>query len=227
MQEFLGLAYFAEIPAVIFDVQRAGPSTGMPTRTQQTDIISCAYASHGDTKHVLLFPEDPAEAFEFGAAAFDLADRLQTPIFVMLDLDIGMNHRLARPLAWDDTRKFDRGKIMTETALEAGADFGRYLDVDGDGIPYRTLPGTHPTKGSFFTRGTSRDRYARYTEEGPAYADNMQRLLRKFETAKDLVPRPLQANAEKPTKYGVIYFGSTSPPMDEAIELLECRRPCA
>jgi 2-oxoglutarate ferredoxin oxidoreductase subunit alpha len=139
----------------------------------------------------------------------------------MLDLDIGMNHRLCRPLAWDDSRKFDRGKLMTATALEAGADFGRYLDVDGDGIPYRTLPGTHPSKGAFFTRGTSRDRYARYTEEGPAYADNMQRLLRKFESAKDLVPRPLQANAHKPTKYGVIYFGSTSPPMDEAIELLE------
>ena len=221
MQEFLGLAYFAEIPAVIFDVQRAGPSTGMPTRTQQTDILSCAYASHGDTKHVLLFPEDPAEAFEFGAAAFDLADRLQTPVFVMLDLDIGMNHRLARPLTWDDSRKFDRGKVMTAAALEAGKEFGRYLDVDGDGIPFRTYPGTHPTKGSFFTRGTSRDRYARYTEEGPAYADNMQRLLRKFETAKDLVPRPLQANADKPTKYGVIYFGSTSPAMDEAIELLE------
>jgi 2-oxoglutarate/2-oxoacid ferredoxin oxidoreductase subunit alpha len=221
MQEFLGLAYFAEIPAVIFDVQRAGPSTGMPTRTQQTDIMCCAYASHGDTKHVLLFPEDPAEAFDFAADAFDLAERLQTPIFVMLDLDIGMNHRLCRPLAWDDARKYDRGKIMTATALEAGADFGRYLDVDGDGIPYRTLPGTHPSKGSFFTRGTSRDRYARYTEEGAAYADNMQRLLRKFETAKDLVPRPLQANAEEPTKYGVIYFGSTSPAMDEAIEFLE------
>ena len=166
MQEFLGLAYFAEIPAVIFDVQRAGPSTGMPTRTQQTDILSCAYASHGDTKHVLLFPEDPAECFEFGATAFDLADRLQTPVFVMLDLDIGMNHRLSRPLAWDDSRKFDRGKVMTAAELEAGKDFGRYLDVDGDGIPYRTYPGTHPTKGSFFTRGTSRDRYARYTEEG-------------------------------------------------------------
>src|SRR5579872_5590860 len=221
MQEFLGLAYFAEIPAVVFDVQRAGPSTGMPTRTQQTDILSCAYASHGDTKHVLLFPEDPAEAFDFGAAAFDLADRLQTPVFVMLDLDIGMNHRLSRALAWDDNRKFDRGKVMTAAALEAGKEFGRYLDVDGDGIPYRTLPGTHPTKGAFFTRGTSRDRYARYTEEGPAYADNMQRLLRKFETAKDLVPRPLLANAQKPTKYGVIYFGSTAPPMDEAIELLE------
>jgi 2-oxoglutarate/2-oxoacid ferredoxin oxidoreductase subunit alpha len=223
MQEFLGLAYFAEIPAVIFDVQRAGPSTGMPTRTQQTDIISCAYASHGDTKHILLFPEDPAETFDFGAAAFDLADRLQTPVFVMMDLDIGMNHRLCRPLTWDDSRKYDRGKVMTATALEAGADFGRYLDVDGDGIPYRTYPGTHSTKGSFFTRGTSRDRYARYTEEGHAYADNMQRLLRKFETAKDLVPRPLQANSEKPTKYGVIYFGSTSPAMDEAIHMLEAK----
>jgi len=223
MQEFLGLAYFAEIPSVVFDVQRAGPSTGMPTRTQQCDIISCAYASHGDTKHVLLFPEDPAEAFEFGALSFDLADRLQTPIFVMLDLDIGMNHRLCRPLKWDDTRKYDRGKVMTAADLESGKDFGRYLDVDGDGIPYRTYPGTHPTKGSFFTRGTSRDRYARYTEEGAPYADNMQRLLRKFETAKDLVPRPVLANAAKPTKYGVIYFGSTSPAMDEAVGMLEAR----
>jgi 2-oxoglutarate/2-oxoacid ferredoxin oxidoreductase subunit alpha len=223
MQEFLGLAYFAEIPSVIFDVQRAGPSTGMPTRTQQCDIVSCAYASHGDTKHVLLFPEDPAEAFEFGAQAFDLADRLQTPIFVMLDLDIGMNHRLCRPLRWDDTRKYDRGKVMTAEELEAGKDFGRYLDVDGDGIPYRTYPGTHPTRGAFFTRGTSRDRYARYTEEGAPYADNMQRLLRKFETAKDLVPRPLLAQATQPTKYGVIYYGSTSPAMDEAIHLIEAR----
>ena len=223
MQEFLGLAYFAEIPAVIFDVQRAGPSTGMPTRTQQCDLISCAYASHGDTKHVLLFPEDPAESFEFAAGAFDLADRLQTPVFVMLDLDIGMNHRLCRPLPWDDSRKYDRGKLMTQADLDAGKDFGRYLDVDGDGIPYRTLPGTHPSKGAFFTRGTSRDRYARYTEEGAAYADNMQRLIRKFETAKDLVPRPLQANAGKSTKYGVIYYGSTSPAMDEAIDLIESR----
>ena len=166
MQEFLGLAYFAEIPAVLFDVQRAGPSTGMPTRTQQCDVISCAYASHGDTKHVLLFPEDPAEAFEFGAHAFDLADRLQTPIFVMLDLDIGMNHRLCRPLAWDDSTIYDRGKVMTRGRPRRRQGFGRYLDVDGDGIPYRTYPGTHPTKGAFFTRGTSRDRYARYTEEG-------------------------------------------------------------
>jgi 2-oxoglutarate/2-oxoacid ferredoxin oxidoreductase subunit alpha len=217
MQEFLGLAYFAEIPAVIFDVQRGGPSTGMPTRTQQSDITLAAYASHGDTKHVLLFPEDPAEAFEFGATAFDLADRLQTPIFVMLDLDIGMNHRLCRPLAWDDTRAYDRGKVMTAAELDSGKDFGRYLDVDGDGIPYRTYPGTHPTRGSFFTRGSTRDRYARYTEEGGPYVDNMQRLLRKFETAKGFVPRPVRRDADKPTPYGVIYYGSTSPAMDEAI----------
>jgi 2-oxoglutarate/2-oxoacid ferredoxin oxidoreductase subunit alpha len=223
MQEFLGLAYFAEIPAVLFDVQRAGPSTGMPTRTQQCDVMSCAYASHGDTKHVLLFPEDPAEAFEFGAQAFDLADRLQSPIFVMLDLDIGMNHRLCRPLKWDDSRKYDRGKVMTAAELDAGKEFGRYLDVDGDGIAYRTYPGTHPSKGSFFTRGTSRDRYARYTEEGAPYADNMQRLLRKFETAKGLVPRPVRKNADKPTKYGVIYYGSTSPAMNEAIHMIEAK----
>ncbi len=223
MQEFLGLAYFAEIPAVIFDVQRGGPSTGMPTRTQQSDVVLAAYASHGDTKHVLLFPEDPAEAFEFGAQAFDLADRLQTPIFVMLDLDIGMNHRLCRPLAWDDARAYDRGKVMTAAELETGKDFGRYLDVDGDGIPYRTYPGTHPTRGSFFTRGSTRDRYARYTEEGGPYVDNMQRLLRKFETAKTLVPRPLRRDADKPTRYGVIYYGSTSPAMDEAIADLAAR----
>jgi 2-oxoglutarate ferredoxin oxidoreductase subunit alpha len=220
MQEFLGLAYFAEVPSVIIDVQRGGPSTGMPTRTQQSDILLCAYASHGDTKHVLLFPEDPAEAFDFSAQAFDLADRLQTPIFVMLDLDIGMNHRLARPFKWDDTRRYDRGKVMTAAELDSGKDFGRYLDVDGDGIPYRTLPGTHPTKGSFFTRGTSRDRYARYTEEGGPYVENMQRLLKKFETAKGLVPKPVRRNAGKTTRYGVIYFGSTSPAMDEAHEML-------
>jgi len=223
MQEFLGLAYFAEIPAVVVDVQRAGPSTGMPTRTQQCDITFCAYASHGDTKHVLLLPEDPAEAFEFGAQAFDLADRLQTPVFVMIDLDIGMNHRLCRPLKWDDSRRYDRGKVMTAADLDAGKEFGRYLDVDGDGIPYRTYPGTHPSKGAFFTRGTSRDRYARYTEEGAPYADNMQRLLRKLETAKNLVPRPIRKDADKPTKYGVIYYGSTAPAMNEAIHMIEAK----
>jgi 2-oxoglutarate/2-oxoacid ferredoxin oxidoreductase subunit alpha len=220
MQEFLGLAYFAEVPAVVFDVQRGGPSTGMPTRTQQSDILAAAYASHGDTKHVLLLPEDPAEAFEFGALAFDLADRLQTPVFVMLDLDIGMNQRLCRPFVWDDSRGYDRGKVMTAADLDAAKEFGRYLDVDGDGIPYRTYPGTHPTRGAFFTRGSTRDRYARYTEEGAPYVENMQRLLRKFETAKDLVPKPIRRDAEKPARYGVIYYGSTSPAMDEAIESL-------
>ncbi|HTP84687.1 MAG TPA: 2-oxoacid:acceptor oxidoreductase subunit alpha [Alphaproteobacteria bacterium] len=223
MQEFLGLAYFAEIPAVVFDVQRAGPSTGMPTRTQQCDLLSCAYASHGDTKHVLLFPEDPRECFEMGAQAFDLADRLQTPIFMLLDLDIGMNERLCEPLAWDDSKKFDRGKVMTAEELEAGKEFGRYLDVDGDGIPYRTYPGTHPTRGSFFTRGTSRDRYARYTEDGAAYKDNMDRLLKKFETAKKLVPGPVRRDAKSPSRFGVLYYGSTSPAMQEALDGLEAR----
>jgi 2-oxoglutarate/2-oxoacid ferredoxin oxidoreductase subunit alpha len=221
MQEFCGLGYFAEIPAVIFDVQRAGPSTGMPTRNQQSDVLNCAYASHGDTKHVLLFPENPGETFEFAAQAFDLADRLQTPVFVLLDLEIGMNQHLCAPFKWDDARKYDRGKVMSAAELDAGRDFGRYLDVDGDGIAFRTLPGVHPTKGAYFTRGTSRDRYARYTEDGAAYVDNMQRLLRKFETAKGLVPRPVRRNAEKPTKYGVIYYGSTAPAMDEAIAMLE------
>jgi len=221
MQEFIGLAYFAEIPAVLFDVQRGGPSTGMPTRTQQSDILACAYASHGDTRHVLLFPEDPRECFEFGALAFDLADRLQTPIFVMLDLDIGMNEWLVKPLAWNDAKKLDRGKVMTAAELEAGKEFGRYLDVDGDGIPYRTYPGTHPTKGAYFTRGTSRDRYARYSEEGPVYVDNMERLLKKFDTAKKLVPAPVRKNAREATKFGAIYFGSTSVAMDEAIGALE------
>jgi 2-oxoglutarate ferredoxin oxidoreductase subunit alpha len=221
MQEFLGLAYFAEIPAVIIDVQRGGPSTGMPTRSQQADIISCAYASHGDTKHVLLFPEDPRELFEFSAAAFDLAERLQTPIFILEDLDIGMNEWLCEPFAWDDSKIYDRGKVMSAEELESGKDFGRYLDVDGDAIPWRTLPGTHPTKGSFFTRGTSRDRYARYSEEGPVYQDNMQRLLRKLETAKLLVPAPVVKPAREKTRYGVLYFGSSTPAMKEAMAALE------
>jgi 2-oxoglutarate/2-oxoacid ferredoxin oxidoreductase subunit alpha len=220
MQEFLGLAYFAEIPAVIFDVQRGGPSTGMPTRTQQSDILSAAYASHCDTKHVLLFPEDPRECFEFAAMAFDLADRLQTPIFVMLDLDIGMNEWLCKPLAWDDGRHFDRGKVLTAAELDRGREFGRYLDIDGDGIAYRTVPGTHPDKGAFFTRGTSHNRYARYSEAGADYVDDMERLLRKFETAKALVPAPVERKSQQPTRYGVIYFGSTTPSMQEAMKAL-------
>ncbi len=221
MQEFIGLAYFAEIPAVIFDVQRGSPSTGMPTRTQQADILSCAHASHGDTKHVLLFPEDPREAFSFAAEAFDLADRLQTPIFVMLDLDIGMNDWLVEPLVWEEGRRYDRGKVMTAEELEAGVEFGRYLDVDGDGIPYRTLPGTHPTRGAFFTRGTTKNRYARYSEEGADYVENMQRLLHKFDTAKRYVPHPVARAAREPTRFGAIYFGSTSAAMTEALEALD------
>jgi 2-oxoglutarate ferredoxin oxidoreductase subunit alpha len=221
MQEFFGLAYYAEIPAVIFDIQRGSPSTGMPTRTQQSDLLLCAYASHGDTKHVMLFPKDPTEAFEFAALSFDLSDRLQTPIFVMLDLDIGMNDWLSEPLQWDDGRRYDRGKVMTAEELEAGKVFGRYLDVDGDAIPYRTLPGTHPTKGAYFTRGSSHDRFAKYSEEGAVYVDNMQRLLRKFETAKCLVPQPVREAAKQPTRFGAIYYGSTTIAMDEALAALE------
>ena len=221
MTEFIGLAYMAEIPVTIINVQRGGPSTGMPTRTQQADVFACAYASHGDTKHVLLFPEDPHECFVHSAAALDLADRLQTPIFVMTDLDIGMNQRLCAPLLWDESREYDRGKIMTAAELEAGRDFGRYLDVDGDGIPFRTLPGTHANKGSFFTRGTTKDAYARYSEAGPDYIYNVQRLLRKFNTAKSLVPQPVLRAASEKTRFGAIYYGSTSPAMSEAISALE------
>jgi 2-oxoglutarate ferredoxin oxidoreductase subunit alpha len=221
MTEFIGLAYFAEVPVTIINVQRGGPSTGMPTRTQQSDLIACAYASHGDTKHVLLFPEDPTECFEFSAQALDLAERLQTPIFVMSDLDIGMNRRLCKPFEWDDTREYDRGKVMTAAELEAGKDFGRYKDVDGDGIAYRTYPGTHPTRGAYFTRGTSRNPYAKYSERPDDYVYNMQRLLQKFEHAKQIVPPPIARQASQKTPHGVIYFGSTSPAMDEAVALLE------
>ena len=223
MSEFIGLAYFAEVPATVIDVQRGGPSTGMPTRTQQSDLLACAYASHGDTKHVLLLPEDPHECFEFAAAALDLADRLQTPVFLMSDLDIGMNQRLCAPFAWDEARRYDRGKVMTAEELEAGRDFGRYLDVDGNGIPYRTYPGTHPTRGAYFTRGTTKDAYARYSEAGSDYVYNMQRLLRKFDTAKRLVPQPVEHAAMRKTTAGAIYFGSTGPAMAEAIAALRAR----
>jgi 2-oxoglutarate/2-oxoacid ferredoxin oxidoreductase subunit alpha len=223
MQEFIGLAYFAEIPAVIIDVQRGGPSTGMPTRTQQADILISAYASHGDTKHVLLFPEDPNECFEMSAQALDLADRLQTPIFVMTDLDIGMNQRLTAPFKWDDARKMDRGKVMDHGDLESGKKFGRYTDVDHDGIAYRTYPGTHPNRGAYFTRGTTKDIHAKYSEEGSVYVYNMQRLLAKFETAKTFMPLPILRKAKQPTKFGAIYFGSTGPAMSEALDVFESR----
>ena len=220
MTEFIGLAYFAEIPVTIVNVQRGGPSTGMPTRTQQADLISCAYASHGDTKHVMLFPQDPHECFEHGATALDLADRLQTPVFLMTDLDIGMNQRLCAPFQWDPARQYDRGKVMSAQELESGRDFGRYKDVDGDGITWRTLPATHPSKGAYFTRGTTRDPYARYSERGPDYLYNVERLLTKFRTAATLVPAPVLRPAAQKTRCGVIYFGSTSPAMHEALDVL-------
>ncbi|HNE39259.1 2-oxoacid:acceptor oxidoreductase subunit alpha [Accumulibacter sp.] len=220
MTEFIGLAYFAEIPAVVINVQRGGPSTGMPTRTQQADLLACAYASHGDTRHVMLFPEDPYECFEMSADALDLAERLQTPVFVMTDLDIGMNQRLCRPFAWDDQRQYDRGKVMSREDLDAGSEFGRYLDVDGDGIPYRTYPGTHPTKGGYFTRGSTKNAYAVYSEAGADYTYNMQRLRRKFETAKDLLPLPVLTASRYPARFAAIFYGSTSPAMHEALDAL-------
>ncbi|PCH51814.1 MAG: ferredoxin oxidoreductase [Cellvibrionales bacterium] len=221
MSEFLGLAYFAEVPAVLFDIQRAGPSTGMPTRTQQSDIFAAAYASHGDTKHVLLIPSDPKECFEMSAESFDLADRLQTPIIVMSDLDLGMNDHLSEPLEWDDQRTYDRGKVFSNEDLEKMTErYGRYLDVDGDGICYRTLPGVHPEKGAFFTRGTSRNEYAVYTEFGDAYVANMDRLSRKFETAKELVPAPVIHTAKKTTRDAIVFYGSSDSACLEALDIL-------
>lgn len=220
MGEFLGLAYFAEIPTVLFNVQRAGPSTGMPTRTQQSDILACAYASHGDTKQVLLFPSTPKECFDFGALSFDLAERLQTPIILMTDLDLGMNDNMSEPLAWDDARKYDRGKVMTAQQLEEGMEFGRYLDVDGDAICYRTYPGTHPTKGAFFTRGTSRNEYAVYTEKGEEYEANMLRLLRKWDTINEHVPAPITVECGRQTETAVLYFGTSEEASLEALDNL-------
>lgn len=226
MSEFLGLAYFSELPVVLFNIQRGGPSTGMPTRTQQSDIISCAYASHGDTKHVLLFPANPTECFSMGADAFDLAERLQTPVIVMSDLDIGMNDWVTDPFEWDDSRQYDRGKVLDAAQLDAfkdvkGKEWGRYLDADGDAIPYRTLPGTHPTKGAFFTRGTSHDEYARYTEDGIIHARVIDRIRRKFDTAATLVPKAEITTRDKGGKLGLIYFGATTPAVKEALDLLE------
>ena len=303
MNEFLGLGYFAEVPTVLIDVQRTGPSTGMPTRTQQSDLLLAAYASHGDTKHPLLFPASPKECFEMTAEAFDLAERLQTPVIMMTDLDLGMNDHVTEPLVWDDNRQFDRGKVLTaeqlnqisaashagtiSTSLQSGngngstnslptngkknpdlpghdgsnetageplqqfrGKFGRYLDIDDDGIPYRTIPGTHTTFGAFVTRGSSRDEYAVYTEDGDAYRRNMDRLMRKWNTAKEMMPQPefyspqsrgdaegtkssppYEGGVAVPTKVGtdgvvlssrdgVIYFGTSTYAAEEALELL-------
>jgi 2-oxoglutarate ferredoxin oxidoreductase subunit alpha len=288
MNEFLGLGYFAEVPSVLIDVQRTGPSTGMPTRTQQSDILLAAYASHGDTRHPLLFPATPKECFEMTAAAFDLTERLQTPVIVMTDLDLGMNDHVTEPLEWDDAQQYNRGKILTAEQLDkiygamdalktngngnqaipsphdddnidadshpeegrheaGGAEleqfrgkFGRYLDIDDDGVAYRTIPGTHSTQGAFVTRGSSRDEYAVYTEDAEAYRRNVDRLARKWETARELVPGPEffrdaaigrkgdapdTSNDRRTTinehAAGVIFFGTSTYAAEEAIEMLE------
>ena len=221
MSEFIGLAYFAEVPAVLFNVQRGGPSTGMPTRTQQSDILSSAYASHGDTKHIMLIPSNPKECFDFAIEAFDLAERYQTPVIVLLDLDLGMNDWSSKEFEWDDLREYDRGKVLSKNDLDEIEEFGRYLDVDGDGVPYRTYPGTHPQKGAYFTRGTSHDEYARYTEDGVKNAEVLSRLTKKFQTASSTVPAPIFNQEESSSSIGVIYFGSTDCSMQEALDDLE------
>ena len=221
MNEFLGLAYFAEVPLVLVDVQRTGPSTGMPTRTQQSDILEAAYASHGDTKHVLIFPSTPTECFELTADSFDLAEELQTPVIIMSDLDLGMNDHMSPPLKWDDKREYKRGKVLSAHDLDNMLRFGRYLDVDKDGITYRTIPGTHPTKGSFFTRGTSRDEYAAYTEDGDAYQRNMDRLMVKWDTAKDMVPAPQLYQTKNASKNGILFFGTSQYAAEEAMDVLK------
>ncbi len=224
MSEFLGLAYFAEIPVVLVDVQRTGPSTGMPTRTQQSDILICAYASHGDTKHVLLFPCDPKECFEMSADSFDMAEKLQTPVIIVSDLDLGMNDNYCLPMAWDDTRQYDRGKVLDKDQLESMTEkWGRYLDIDGDGISYRTYPGTHPELGAYFTRGSSHDEYAGYTEDSDAYERCMLRLSRKWETAKTVVPGPHIKIADKQSSYGVIFFGTSTHAAYEAMDTMTSR----
>ena len=220
MQEFLGLAYFSEVPLVLFDIQRVGPSTGMPTRTQQGDLLTCAYASHGDTKQILLFPSTPKECFEFAADSFDIADRLQTPVIVLSDLELGMNEQICDPLNWDDERQYDRGKILNEQQLDEIEKYGRYQDVDGDGIPYRTYPGTHPSKGSYFTRGSSHDANAAYTEDGDIYAEIMDRISLKFKTALNYIPEPEISSLGSNTR-GVIYLGTTTSAINETLDSLQ------
>ena len=218
MSEFLGYAYYAEIPAVIFDVQRTGPSTGMPTRTQQCDILSCAYASHGDTKHVLLFPADPAECFYMAQTAFDLAERLQTPVMVLSDLDIGMNDWMVPEFEFDENAIPDRGKVLTAEQLEEMETFHRYLDVDGDGIPYRTLPGVHP-KGAYFTRGSGHTKYGSYTEDSAEYQEVVDRLLLKWKTARSIVPAP-EIQYSKSNKVAILTVGSSAGACTEALDRL-------
>ena len=221
MNEFLGFAYYAEIPSVVFNVQRTGPSTGMPTRTQQSDLMSCAYASHGDTRHVLLFPADPHECFHTAVLAFDLAERLQTPVMVLSDLDIGMNDWMIPEFEWDDSYVHDRGKVLSAEDLEHMENFYRYLDVDGDGIPYRSLPGTHP-KGAYFTRGSGHTKHGAYTEDAAAYQDVVDRLLVKWETARKLLPGP-DIEYSKFNKAAILTVGSGHAACTEALDRLRAQ----
>jgi len=219
MHEFLGLAYYAEIPAVLFNVQRVGPSTGLPTRTQQCDITSCALASHGDTKHILLFPSSPKECFEMGAEAFNLAERMQTPIFVMSDLDLGMNSWVDDELEYKPM-KYDRGKVLSVDDLNKVKDWGRYLDVDGDGVCYRTLPGTNHMKSAYFTRGSGHDEYARYTESPVVYTRNMDRLLKKWHTSKQYLPKPV-IKGDVNAKTGILAYGTSDHAVVETMDRLK------
>jgi 2-oxoglutarate ferredoxin oxidoreductase subunit alpha len=218
MTEFIGLAYYAEVPAVIFDVQRTGPSTGMPTRTQQGDIMLCAYASHGDTRHICLYPGDPREAFEFAVKAFDLAERFQTPVFVLSDLDIGMNDWMVPKLAWDDNYRPDRGKVLSAAELDQVKTFHRYVDVDGDGVPYRTLPGVHPA-GAYFTRGSGHNRYGVYTEDADEYVDVIDRIDRKIQSAARAVPAPILRTSAG-ARVGIVTIGGCHAACVEALDLL-------
>ena len=215
MSEFIGFAYYSELPAVIINVQRTGPSTGMPTRTQQCDLMICAYASHGDTKHVLLFPANPEECFYMSVKAFDLADRLQTPVMMLSDLDIGMNDWICPDLKWDDSYQPDKGKVLSAEQLESMDKFYRYLDVDGDGITYRTLPG-ESAKGSYFTRGSGHTKYGAYTENSADYKDVVDRLLVKWETARTLVPEPA-VEYSKFNKSAILSIGSCDGAVREAL----------
>ncbi|MEX0286566.1 MAG: 2-oxoacid:acceptor oxidoreductase subunit alpha [Paracoccaceae bacterium] len=221
MAEFIGLAYFAEIPMVLYDVQRGGPSTGMPTRTQQSDILTCAYASHGDTGHIMLLPGDPGECFTMSVDAFDIADRYQTPVFVMSDLDIGMNDWMIDALEWDDSRQPDRGKVLDAAALDEVEEFARYRDVDGDGIPYRTIPGTHPDKGAYFTRGTSHTDTGGYTEDGRIHAESLERIKRKIEGSAEQLPQPVINTRSDLSRLGIVNFGATDLAVREGLELLD------
>ena len=221
MSEFLGLAYYAEVPAVVFDVQRVGPSTGMPTRTQQCDLLSAAYASHGDTKQVCLYPSNPEECFYMAVQAFDLAERLQTPVLVLSDLDVGMNDWMCRDLKWDDAYQPDRGKVLGKEDLDKIDKFYRYLDKDEDGIPYRTFPGVH-RKGAYFTRGSGHTQLGTYTEDSAEYQIVLDRLTRKFQTAKKYMPRPV-IEQDPRNDIAIVSIGSSDGAVHEALDILRAR----